>query len=95
MRKFIIIGATLAALVATPSIASANVDRYQEQTGTITVKLPEYNLVHTFKDVVVNPCDGGSFTATGERNVGGVEEKVSGTIKNGKVEFEAGRLHRL
>ena len=69
MRKFIIIGATLAALVATPSIASANVDRYQEQTATFTVNQPkdatgQFNNVwrHEFK-VTVNPCDN---TFTGE-----------------------------
>ena len=89
MRKFITAGMAVA-MLAIPAVASADVPRHQEQTGTITVKLPEYNLVHTFTNVVVNPCEDGSFTGiAGTRDVGGVHETVSGTIKDGKVEFKA------
>ena len=87
--KFIIIGAALMAL-AVPSVASADVPRHQTQTGSITVTLPEYNLVHTFTDVTVNPCDGGSFTGvSGTRDIGAITEEVSGHIKNGVVDFSA------
>src|SRR4051794_16358956 len=91
-RKLITAGMAVAMLsaVALPSVASADVQRHQEQTGTITVTLPQYKLVHTFTGVTVNPCDGGSFTGiSGTRNVGGVVEEVSGSIKNGVVQFSA------
>ena len=90
MKRSIIAAAIAAGILITPAVASADVERHQVQTGKITVTLPEYNLVHTFKDVVVNPCDDGSFTGiSGTRNVGGVVEEVSGTIKGGKVDFNA------
>ena len=90
MRKLIIAGMAVAMLAIIPAAASADVPRHQTQKGTITVTLPEYNLVHTFTDVVVNPCEDGAFTGiAGTRDVGGVHETVSGTIKNGVVEFKA------
>ena len=89
MRKFILAAAAVASL-AVPAVASADVDRHQEQTGKITVTLPEYNLVHTFTDVTVNPCDDGAFTGvSGSRDVGEITEVVNGTIKGGVVEFSA------
>jgi hypothetical protein len=89
MKKLILAGMAVA-MLAIPAVASADVPRHQTQSGTLTVTLPEYNLVHTFTDVVVNPCDGGKFTGiSGTRNVGGVVEEVSGSIKDGVVEFEA------
>src|SRR3954463_3358063 len=69
MTKFIIIGTTLAALVV-PSVASANVERYQAQSATFTMTQPanEYNQwanvwTHDFK-VDVNPCDD-TFSGSG------------------------------
>ena len=89
MKKFVLAGMAVA-MLAIPAVASADVPRHQTQSGTLTVTLPEYNLVHTFTDVVVNPCEGGSFTGVaGTRNVGGVKETVSGTIKDGQVAFDA------
>jgi hypothetical protein len=89
MKKFILAGMAVA-MLAIPAVASADVPRHQMQTGSITVTLPEYNLVHTFTGVTVNPCEDGKFTGiSGTRNVGGVVEEVSGSIKNGVVEFNA------
>ena len=89
MKKFLISGMAVA-MLAVPAVASADVPRHQMQTGSITVTLPQYNLVHTFTDVTVNPCEDGKFTGiSGTRNVGGVVEEVSGSIKNGVVKFNA------
>lgn len=88
MKKFILAAAVAATLVV-PAAASANVERYQEQTGSLTVKINEYPLVHTFNDVVANPCDDGSFTVTGSRDVGGVIEDVKGTLNGNQVAFES------
>jgi hypothetical protein len=89
MKKVLITGMALA-MLAIPAVASADVPRHQTQTGSLTVTLPEYNLVHTFTDVVVNPCEDGSFTGvSGTRDVGEITEEVSGTIKDGKISFEA------
>ena len=88
MKKIIaaVASVTAIATLVVPSLAAADVQRYQEQTGTMTVTLPEYGLVHTFNISALNPCDG-SFTATGVRNVGGVTEDVTGALKGNQVSF--------
>ena len=89
MKKVLITGMALA-MLAVPAVASADVERHQTQSGSLTVTLPEYNLVHTFTGVEVNPCDGGAFTGvSGSRDVGEITEVVSGTIKGGVVQFSA------
>lgn len=94
--KFILIGAALAAL-AIPSVASADVQRNQEQTATFTVKQPkdstgQFSNVwrHEFK-VSVNPCDG-TFTGTAPTYSNSDStptwvEDVSGSFGNGTVSF--------
>ena len=46
MKKVLLTGMALA-MLAVPAVASADVERYQTQTGSITVTLPQYNLVHS------------------------------------------------
>ena len=65
MRKLILAATTIAALAVptiAPALASASVDRYQEQTGTLTthVAYGSDSSVHTYK-VTINPCNG-TFT---------------------------------
>ena len=69
MRKLIITGMAIA-MLAIPAVASADVQRHQEQTATFTVNQPKDSIgqfsnvwKHDFK-VTVNPCDS-TFTGTG------------------------------
>jgi hypothetical protein len=68
MKKFIIAGMAVAMLVI-PSIASADVPRYQSQSATFTATQPanEYNQWNRLwtRDftITTNPCDG-TFTGT-------------------------------
>jgi len=100
MRKFILTGMAVAMLsaVALPSVASADVQRYQEQTGTITANVHvdgHPTLVHKFA-VKINPCDG-SFSGTGESHQGpfDIDETITGTLKGGKVDFDAQYLNAV
>jgi hypothetical protein len=67
MRKLITAGMAVA-MLAIPAVASANVERYQEQTATFSTTTPSGagGIWTTKFDVTVNPCDDGSFTGTGK-----------------------------
>jgi hypothetical protein len=66
MRKFITAGMAIA-MLAIPAVASADVERYQEQTASFKTTTPSgAGGVWTTKfDVTVNPCDDDSFVGTG------------------------------
>src|SRR4051794_3330856 len=97
MRKFIIAGMAVA-MLAVPSAASANVERYQEQTATFTVEQPRGSVgqftsvwEHKF-NVTVNPCDG---TFEGKGNItDGVSnavvwtEHITGSFDNNSISFD-------
>ena len=96
MKKFILAGMAVAMLVI-PAVASADVDRYQEQTATFTVNQPkdatgQFDNVwrHEFK-VTVNPCDS-TFSGVAPTYDNGASlptwtEKVTGSFGNGTVSF--------
>jgi len=91
MRKFIItaIGA-LAITGAVAGTASADVQRYQEQTGTLTshVAYGDQSSVHTYK-VTINPCDG-TFTGNdGSSRWAENEQITSGKINGNDITFHA------
>jgi hypothetical protein len=46
-------------------------------------------LIHTFKVDRLNPCDGSFVATSGTRDVGGVTEAVTGTLKGDQVAFNA------
>jgi hypothetical protein len=85
------------AALAIPSIASADVPRYQEQTATFTVLQPkdtvgQFDNVwrHEFS-VTVNPCDG-TFSGTAPTFANGASsptwtENVTGSFGTGTVSF--------
>jgi len=97
MRKLIMFATAAMALLAIPSIASADTPRYQEQTATFTVLQPkdavgQFDNVwrHEFS-VVVNPCDG-TFSGTAPTYNNGATtptwtEKVTGSFGDGSVSF--------
>ena len=97
MKKFILAAAVLATLVV-PAAASANVERYQEQTATFTVEQPrgqvgQFNDVwkHDFK-VKVNPCDG-TFIGKGNVTDGQSDsvawsESITGSFDDDTVSFD-------
>jgi hypothetical protein len=96
MKKFIIAGMAVA-MLAIPAVASADVQRHQEQTATFTVNQPkdatgQFSNVwrHEFK-VTVNPCDG-TFEGTAPTYDNGASsptwtENVTGSFGNGTVSF--------
>ena len=87
--KFVIIGAALAAL-AIPSVASADVQRNQMQTGTLTthVAYGDQSSVHTYK-VTINPCDN-TFTGNdGSSRWAENEQITSGAINGKDITFHA------
>jgi len=100
MRKFIITGMAVAMLsaVALPSVASADVPRYQPQTATFTVEQPRGQVgqfgdvwKHDFK-VTVNPCDG-TFEGKGNVTNGQSDsvvwtEDISGSFGDNTVSFD-------
>jgi hypothetical protein len=67
------------------------VSRYQTSTGTLTVNLPQYGLVHTFQ-VDMNRCDN-SFTGSGvsyqHPEFGGTTETIKGSLNKGPLSFKA------
>ena len=97
MKKFIITGMALA-MLAVPAVASADVERYQEQTATFTVTQPK-DTTHQFTNVwrhefkvTVNPCDG-TFTGAGPTFDNGAStptwsETIKGKFGNGNVSFD-------
>jgi hypothetical protein len=100
MRKLILAATTVAALAVptiAPALASASVDRYQEQTATFTVLQPKDTVGqftnvwrHEFK-VTVNPCDG-TFEGKAPTYDNGAStptwtENVTGSFGNGTVSF--------
>ena len=101
MKKIILAVAVAAiAAMAVASSASAGVERYQEQSMTITAIQPEGGVgnwptvwTHTF-NVTLNPCDG-SFEGVGtqEGDVYGFygTEKITGQLDGDKVSFTAER----
>jgi hypothetical protein len=99
MRKFILGIAAVAALVV-PSVASADVARYQEQSATFTATQPAGQVgqfdnvwTHTY-NVTVNPCDGtfkGTGVQTDQQGVRFFTEDVTGSFGDGKVTFSAHR----
>ena len=96
MKKFILAGMAVA-MLAIPAVASADVQRYQEQTATFTVNQPkdatgQFDNVwrHEFK-VTVNPCDS-TFSGIAPTYDNGASsptwtEKVTGSFGNGTVSF--------
>lgn len=92
MKKFFAAAAVAAvAAMAVAATASADVPRYQLQTGTITVTWAG-SLVHVFtiNSPGINPCDG-SFTAEGTSTQGTlqVKERVVGTLIDGVLTYTA------
>ena len=106
MRKLIIAATTIAALAVPtimPALASASVDRYQNETATFTVTQPagayhQWDNVwtHSF-NVTVNPCDS---TFTGDGVISGSDqngpvstppESITGSFGHGTVSFTATR----
>jgi hypothetical protein len=97
MRKLIMFATAAMALLAIPSIASADTPRYQMQTATFTVLQPkdavgQFDNVwrHEFS-VTVNPCDG-TFSGTAPTYNNGATtptwtEKVTGSFGDGSVSF--------
>jgi hypothetical protein len=101
MRKFVIVGATLAALVATPSIASADVQRCEATvtsttTATFTALQPkdtEHQFGNVWKhDYTVTVKPDGTFTGTGTvtDNGGAVawHETISGSSDSDSISFD-------
>jgi hypothetical protein len=91
MRKFILaaLAASLAALAIVPALASADVQRYQMETATLTADLgPNVVRDHTY-NITINPCDG-TFTGTSDLASTGYDETIKGTLNNdGTVTFVA------
>ena len=89
MKKFII-AAGLAAALIVPSMASADVQRNQEQTGTLTVHVAYGDLssVHTYK-VEINPCDH-TFTGNDGSSRWAENERITaGTVNGSDITFHA------
>ena len=96
MKKFVIAGMAIA-MLAVPAVASADVERYQEQTATFTVEQPrgtvgQYGSVwkHDFK-VKINPCDN-TFSGTGNITDGQSDsvvwtESITGSFGDNTVSF--------
>jgi hypothetical protein len=89
VKKIILaVAITVVASLAVVASASADVPRYQTQTGTLTVQLDVHPFPHTF-NVDVNPCDG-SFTGTGVSAQGlQVTETIKGSLIDDQLSFEA------
>jgi hypothetical protein len=87
--KKIILAAAVAALasMAVAAFASADVPRYQSQTGTLTATVTSggHTYVHTFA-ITVNPCDN-SFTGVGNQDE--LKSTISGTIIGSAISFTA------
>lgn len=81
----------VAASLALAATASADVPRYQIQTGRLAITLPGYGYVHTY-DITVNPCNN-TFTGTGSGDFGGAAEasteSITGTLVNGNLTYTA------
>jgi hypothetical protein len=88
MRKFLLIGMAVAMLAA-PSIASADVQRNQVQTGTLAahVAYDDLSSVHTYT-VEINPCDN-TFTGFDGSSRWASNETVSGSINGKDITFDA------
>jgi hypothetical protein len=90
--RFVVVGSALAAL-AVPSIASADVQRYQSETATLSVTMPQFGWVHTYQ-ITVDPCtNDGSFTGNGSSyqptEGGWTDESIRGTLSGDHVTFKA------
>ena len=100
MRKIIaaVVSITAIAGLAVPSLASADVARYQTQDAAFTLTQPagqvgQWNSVWTHTiNVHVNPCDN-TFTGTGVETGPGqtLHEKITGSFGNGTVSLTANR----
>ena len=104
MRKIIAAVASITAIagLAVPSLASANVARYQTEDATFTLTQPAGQVgqwgnvwTHNIK-VTTNPCDG-TFTGTGvesgqdQNGPQTFNETVTGKFDNGVVSLTATR----
>ena len=92
MRKLIPAAVSIAAIaaLAVPALASADVARYQTETGTLTahVAYGDQSSVHTYK-VTINPCDN-TFTGNdGSSRWAQNEQITAGTIKGTDITFHA------
>lgn len=92
MRSVIKLAVAFAAVacLAVPALASADVPRYQTQTGTLTthVAYGSDSSVHTYK-VTINPCNS-SFTGNdGSSRWAENEQITSGTINGTDITFHA------
>ncbi len=82
--------AALAVAALAPALASASVDRYQAQTGTLVshVAYGDLSSVHTYK-ITINPCDN-TFTGNdGSSRWADGEQITSGTINGSDITFHA------
>src|SRR3954469_12121593 len=89
MRKLIMTGMAIA-MLAVPAFASADVPRYQTQTGTLTthVAYGDQSSVHTYK-VTINPCDN-TFTGNdGSSRWAENEQITSGKITASDITIQA------
>src|SRR3954454_8521589 len=89
MKKFILAGMAVA-MLAIPAVASADVQRYQSQTGTLTARVAygSDSSVHTYK-VTINPCDN-TFTGNdGSSRWAENEQITSGKITGSDITFHA------
>jgi len=94
MRKLIPAAVSIAAIaaLAVPALASADVARYQTETGTLTahVAYGDQSSVHTYK-VTINPCDN-TFSGKGEVTANGAgpavwTESITGSFGDSTVSF--------
>ena len=102
MRKLITAALAMSALAAlvVPSLASADVARYQTQTATFTATQP-YGVNHQFDHVWthtitvnVNPCENtfdGTATITGANGEQPPTEHWTGTFGNGTISYSMTR----
>lgn len=87
MKRFVAAAALTAAVVlALAATASADVQRYQ--TGTLTITLPAYGYVH---DYAITVC-GTEFTGTGGIESLGLKETITGTLEGTTLRFRADYL---
>lgn len=96
MRKIIMAGAAAASLatLAVPALASADVQRYQMETATLTTTVTNYGFVHNY-NVTINPCTdtfSGSGSSYQPTEGGWTDESISGTLNGNNVSFTADYL---
>ena len=89
MKKITLAFAVAAlAIMAVASSASAGVQRYQAQTGQLTITLPGYSIVHVF-DITMSPCDGSFSGVTSAGSPRQDDETITGTIRDGQLTFNS------